>query len=344
MQQLDFVETRKLAWREIAPPRLGGDCEALVRPFIVATCDLDRSIVQGEAPVGGPFAFGHEGVAEVVDVGDAVRLVKPGDVVSVPFQISCGVCGPCLRGRTAHCTAIRRTSMYGLGPLSGSDWGGFLSDLVRVPFADHMLLPVPEGVDPMAIASLSDNIVDGWRLVAPPLEAEPGAAVLIVASGSVSLYATAIALALGASKVDFVGGGPLQREVAGRLGANVIEGAVPNRLGPYPITVNASSDRTCLHCALRSTAPDGVCTSAGMFLHEDPPMPMAEMYIKGISFRTGRVHARAVMPRALQLVVENRIRPELVTAQVAEWATAPEALAEHQAKLVITRPRMGAAA
>jgi alcohol dehydrogenase len=181
VQQLDFFGRRKLEWKDVSPPRLAGDREALVRPFAVATCDLDRTIINGAAPVAGPFPFGHEGVAEVVEAGDGVRNFKPGDIVSIPFQISCGECAQCRRGRTAHCVAVERMSMYGLGPLGGGSWGGFLSDLVRVPFADHMLVAVPPGVDPLAVASLSDNIVDGWRLVAPQLEADPGAAVLIVA-------------------------------------------------------------------------------------------------------------------------------------------------------------------
>ena len=342
MLQLNFVGAKKLEWHDVEEPKILNGGEALVRPFIVATCDLDQSIVRGSVPMKAPFAFGHEGIAEVLEVGDDVAGFRPGDVVSVPFQISCGDCGPCRKGRTAHCTAVALTSMYGLGSLSGSDWGGFLSDVVRVPFADHMLLRVPGDIDPSAVASLSDNIADGWRLVAPQLEAEPGAVVLVLAGSSVALYATAIALALGASRVDFVGGGDHEREVAARLGAKVIEGPIPARLGPYRITVNASSDRACLRCAVRSTGPDGVCTSAGMYFDGEPSLPLLEMYTKGIHFHTGRVHARTVMPHALQLVVEKRIRPELVTGKIADWDQAPDALADHETKLVITRPRRAA--
>jgi len=102
--------------------------------------------------------------------------------------------------------------MYGLGTLSGGEFGGFISDLVRVPFAGHMLLKIPPVVPAESVASLSDNIADAWRTVGPQLEAEPGANVLIVsADGSVPLYAAAIAAALGAGRVDFVGGGRRQR-------------------------------------------------------------------------------------------------------------------------------------
>ncbi len=339
MRCVEFVGPGRLEWRNAPEPKLEASTDALVRPFVVATCDLDHAIISGAVNVPGPFAFGHEGIAEVVAVGAAVSKFRVGDVVSVPFQVSCGSCASCRAGRTAHCIGVERLSMYGLGPLSGRDWGGFLSDLVRVPFADHMLIAVPEDVDPRAVASLSDNIVDGWRLVAPQLAADPGAKVLIVGGDSVSLYATAVALALGAASVDYVGGGTHQQEVARRLGAAVIEGPVPERLGPYPITVNATSERKCLHCAIRSTGPDGACTSAGIFFGDDPTMPLMEMYTKGIRFQTGRVHARDVMPAALKLVEERKILPELITAETADWNDSVEALVSHKAKLVITRPR-----
>ena len=58
--------------------------EAIVRPVALATCDIDAAFVQGRFPVGNPFSFGHECVGEVTDVGDSVKSVKPGDLVSVP--------------------------------------------------------------------------------------------------------------------------------------------------------------------------------------------------------------------------------------------------------------------
>ena len=47
----------------------------------------------------------------------------------------------------------------------GGDWGGRCRDVVRVPFADAMLVAAPQGVAPATLASASDNIPDGWRTV-----------------------------------------------------------------------------------------------------------------------------------------------------------------------------------
>ena len=106
----------------------------------------------------------------------------------MPFQISCGTLRPLRKGQTGNCESVEFLSSYGL-PL-GPDNGGLLSDIVRVPFADAMLVALPEGVEPAAVASLSDNIPDAWRTVAPQLEEYPGARVLICAgAGSIALYA-----------------------------------------------------------------------------------------------------------------------------------------------------------
>ena len=336
MRALTFVETGKLEWRDAPEPKLEADREALVRPVAVATCDLDLGIVRGRVPYQEPFPFGHEGVAEVVEVGDAVTTAEPGDLVSVPFQISCGECTRCRRGQSGNCESVPRLSMYGL-PL-GPEYGGFLSDVVKVPYADAMLVPVPDDVTATAVASLSDNIPDGWRTVGPQLEAEPGAPVLICAgAGSIALYAVALAAALGSERVDFAGGRPEERELATRLGANLVDEEFPDRLGPYPITVDASFDHGGLACALRSVEPDGICTSIGIYFEPATPVPLLEMYTKGIRFQTGRPHARSAMPRILELVREGRFRPELVTTETASWDEAPEAVAGHRAKLVISR-------
>ena len=336
MRQLTFVEKGKLEWRDGPDPRLEGDGQALVRPLALATCDIDTAFVQGRAPVGGAFAFGHECVAEVTEVGDSVGSVKPGDLVSVPFQVSCGECEACRAGRTGNCDSVPRLSMYGL-PVGPQTYGGFASDAVNVPYADAMLVPIPDGVEPSAVASLSDNIPDAWRTVAPALEAAPGAPVLIaMGAGSIALYAISIALALGAERVDVVGGRPRDRELAAELGANVLDQEFPDRMGFYPITVDASADPAGIACALRSTDADGICTSIGIYF-EPTPLPLLDMFTQGITFVTGRPHVRGLMPEVLELVREGKFDPDPVTASKVDWDDAAEALSDLRAKTVLTR-------
>jgi threonine dehydrogenase-like Zn-dependent dehydrogenase len=334
MRQLQFIEKGKLEWREAADPKLEGDREALVRPVALATCDIDVAFVRGRFPAES-FPFGHECVGEVTEVGDGVEAVEPGDLVSVPFQISCGECDACRAGRTGNCESVPRLSTYGL-PI-GDDFGGFASDSVRVPYADAMLVPIPQGISPSAVASLSDNIPDAWRCVAPPLEERPGSPVLIaLGAGSIALYSVAIAVALGAERVDVVGGRDRDRELAAKLGANVLDEEFPDRAGFYPITVDASADPDGIACVLRSTDRDGYSTSIGIYL-EPTPLPLLDMFTQGVTFVTGRPHVRPIMPEVLELIRQGRFDPEPITAQKVAWNEAAEALSELRAKTVVER-------
>jgi threonine dehydrogenase-like Zn-dependent dehydrogenase len=226
--------------------------------------------------------------------------------------------------------------MYGL-PMGKASYGGFASDAVRVPYADPMLVPIPDGVEPAAIASLSDNIPDAWRTVAPPLAAAPGSPVLIaMGAGSIALYSVAIALALGAERVDVVGGRKRDRELAEKLGAKVLDEEFPDRAGFYPITVDASADPAGISCALRSTDADGICTSIGIYF-QPTPLPLLDMFTQGITFVTGRPHVRTLMPDVLELVREGKFDPDPMTVNKVAWDDAAEALSDLRAKTVVER-------
>ena len=343
MRQLAWVGAGKAAWREAPDPELDGGADALVRPLVVASCDLDVLTVRGYAPLPPPFAVGHECVAEVLEVGDEVQAVRPGDLVVVPFQISCGTCGACRRGRTDSCDSVPPVSMYGLGPLSGLDGGGFLADAVRVPYADAMLLPVPDGVDLMSVASCSDNVVDGWRCIAPyvsELEAESlsDRRALVLGGGAIGLYAAGVGSALGL-QVDYVDTAERRLEIAERLGARPMDArAQPAGAGSYPITVSARPSADGVRTAIGATWPGGVCTDAGIHFEDDVSLPMLQMYTRGLRLVTGRATARADLPSVLELVRQKLLRPELVTTQTVAWDDAADAWPQMAGKTVYVRP------
>jgi alcohol dehydrogenase len=326
-------------WEEAPEPDLtpGG---ALVRPVAVATCDIDVGVLRGAYPLEGPYPLGHEGVADVVAVADDVTSVAPGDRVVVPFQISCGTCAPCRRGRTGNCAAHPPLSTFGLGPMGGLGWGGFLADLALVPHADAMLVPLPAGVDPVVVASASDNIPDGFRGVGPQLAADPGAEVLVIGGPggppSIGLYAVGLAVALGSSRVVYVDDEPAHQAIAAALGAEVEGDPTRRKVGAFPITVNAGAAEAHLRCALNSTAFDGVCTNVAV-LFEDPALPLFQMYSRCCTLYTGRAHVRPVIPEILDLVAAGRFDPSIVTSQVVDWSDAAEALADPPMKLVVNR-------
>jgi threonine dehydrogenase-like Zn-dependent dehydrogenase len=341
MRQLTYEESGRYAWRDVPEPEITQAQQALVRPVQVACCDLDVAVARGAAPLPPGYAVGHEGLAEVVAVGDDVASVRVGDRVVVPFQINCGSCRECRRGVTSSCSSVPLMAMYGLGPLAGLDGGGFMSDLVLVPYADAMLIPLPATVDPIAVASLSDNIPDGWRAVGPFADELAGLdpaerRVLVIGRLSIGLYAAALAVALG-YRVDYVDTDPARLAAAEKTGAVVHDVAKPDKAWePFPVTVHTTGDPALLSAALRATWPDGVCTDTGIYFAPSVEMPMLQAYTRGVRFATGRVSARAVIPQILELLAAGCDLSPIVD-RVVPWEDAPTVWPTMSGKTVFTR-------
>jgi len=335
MQQLAFLGPGRVEWQEVREPTLEAPTDSLVRPVAVTLCDADLLMLRGELPASGPFAFGHEFAGEIVGLGERVTGFSVGQIVLLPVEISCGACERCRRGLTGFCRAVRNPAAWGLGPFGGN-WPGAFSDLLRIPFAQHMMVPLPHGIELRAAVSAGDNLSDAWRTVAPHLRENPGAKVLVVGRASIGLFAVAIARALGASVVDYLDTDPARLSLAGSLGANPIEGPPRDPVGSYPITVDASFDPAGLVCALRSIAAAGVCTSVPVYF-QDTPLPLFDMWRRGVRFQTGPANCRARMSDLLDLVQAGRIHPERVTTGVVAWKDLAEALADPPMKPLILR-------
>lgn len=340
MRQLTLDGPAECSWRAVPDPVLRSPAQALVRPLAVACCDLDVWVSQGALPMAPGHALGHEGVAEVVEVGADVTGVRVGDRVVVPFQLNCGTCPACVRGVTGSCGALPLMAMYGMAPIAGLDGGGFMADLVLVPYADAMLVPLPEGVDPVAVASMSDNIPDGWRTVGPyrnQLAALPcdERRVLVMGRLSIGLYAAAFASAMGA-RVDYVDIDAGRLAVAEQLGATVHDRPKPERSwDPYPVTVHTTADPELLVATLRATWPDGVCTDTGLY-PQPVELPLLAMYTRGVQFVTGRVNARKLIPEIIDsLKTTAELGP--VVERVVPWEDADTAWPMMTGKTVFTR-------
>jgi len=227
MRQLTYVGGNTIEWWDVPAPKLLDDRDALVRPLAVTRCDLDLTIVNGKSGLPGPFALGHETAGIITEVGDAVRAFAPGDLVIVPFQISCGRCERCQRGHTNACTTVPFRSSYGLKPVCGVEYGGALSDLIRVPFADHMLVRQPEGHALSQTAGLADGATDAYSAVAYWLRQWPGAEVLVIGGGgqSISMFAVQAGLSRGARRVVYLDDDAQRLAKAKWLGAEVSRSA-----------------------------------------------------------------------------------------------------------------------
>ncbi len=337
MRALTAAPGATLRWREVAAPPAPGPLGAVVHPIASSTCDMDCPVLLGATQIPLPLHPGHECVAEVLSVGSQVMTLRPGDLVIVPFQINCGACLPCHTGHTGSCTGVPPLSMYGFG-FAGGHWGGAFADELAVPYADAMLVALPERIDPAAAASVADNVCDAYRHIGPHLPAvlatDPDARVLVVGAGgkrslftpSCPLYTGLIAKAMGARSVYFADSRKGVRAHAERLGMQALHPRELRGMAPFPLVADVSVDG--LPMALKATAPDGICSSSGG-LHRHARIPFLQMYIRNATLHVGRTHVRALIPDVLDLMTAGGLRPETVTTNVAALDDAPRVLHEH---------------
>lgn len=339
MRQLTCTAPGVVEWCEVPEPRLVQATDALVRPFAVARCDIDPFLVAVGPTRADRFALGHEAVVEVVEVGRDVNAVEVGARALPSFEISCGSCARCRRGKSAICSEYPILSDYGMEPLSGIEYGGMLSDLVRVPHADTMLTLLPAGIEPVAVASVPDNVLDGYRSVAPHLARQPGADVLVAChgEGSIGLYAAQAAVALHAGTVTVASADEPVLELAEKVGARSLHVDFTERPpATWPLVVDCGQDQAGFQWSIRATEPEGVLQCVAS-IETAVPVSLLRLYTVGIEFHIGRAHSAALLPEVVALVAAGRLRPELVTTEVVDWEEAPERFLDRTVKLIIER-------
>ena len=148
---------------DVAPPRKG---EVLVRITHTGVCHTDAFTLSGDDPEGiFPAVLGHEGGGIVVEVGEGVSSVKPGDHVIPLYTAECRQCKFCLSGKTNLCQAIRATQ--GKGLMSGRsfdqrlDWyanATWLDATYRSGFAEHSVNHPDAGADGLIVVQRGDRI------------------------------------------------------------------------------------------------------------------------------------------------------------------------------------------
>jgi threonine dehydrogenase-like Zn-dependent dehydrogenase len=187
--------------------------DAIIRITSTAICGSDLHLYNGFIPtMQSGDILGHEFMGEVVEVGNGVSNLKPGDRVVVPFTISCGSCFFCQKQLWSLCdnsnpNAWMAEKIYGASPsglfgyshLMGGYAGG-QAEYARVPFADVGPIKVPDGMSDEQVLFLSDIFPTGY-MAAEQCGIEPGDTVAVWGLGPVGLFAIKSAYMLGADRV-----------------------------------------------------------------------------------------------------------------------------------------------
>ncbi len=127
--------------------------------------------------------------------------------------------------------------------------------------------------------------------------------------------------------------------MASDLGADATDlgGEFPRRLDRAPIVIAGSLQIEGLHCAIRSTEAFGRITPVTIHFGTGTPLPLLEMYTRGITFHTSRADSRRYLPEVLDLVSGGRIDPLAVPTTVVEWDDAGDRWMEPAGKMVLAR-------
>jgi threonine dehydrogenase-like Zn-dependent dehydrogenase len=239
----------------------------------------------------------------------------------------------CDDGLTNSCLSRKLLSNYGLGA-RGGDFGGGMSDLLNVPYADAMAVPIPEGLTATECASVGCNLVDLYGTLAPYIAAARGARVLIVGgqAHSMALYGIAIARALGAQSIDFLDDDATRLSDATAMGAR----AMSETSDLYPIVVDCGGEPERLALALSKTAADGVCAPVWPYVGSHP-LPIGGMFMRNVTLVTGQPHARAMMTPVLQLMQERAVNSTSIPVEVLAWDSATEHFGFRERKRIFVR-------
>lgn len=216
-----------------------------VRLRIRATglCHSDLSAMSGVLPQPVPFVPGHEGAGEVVEVGDGVTGLSPGDRVLVCWLPACGDCPSCKRGQSQLClsgfmnagTPNFKRAGDGADQVFGMAGTGTFAEEVVLPAS--CAVPIPDDVPYDIAALIGCGVTTGLGAALNTARVEAGSSVAVIGCGGVGISVVQGARAAGAAHIVAVDPVTSRREAALRFGAT--EAVAPEGLDDAKNSVTA---------------------------------------------------------------------------------------------------------
>ena len=87
MRAVVWQEPRKVILDEVEKPKIQEATDALLKLTTTAICGSDQHMYEGRAPLEPGTVFGHENLGVIEEAGSAVKSIKPGDRVVLPFNM-----------------------------------------------------------------------------------------------------------------------------------------------------------------------------------------------------------------------------------------------------------------
>lgn len=331
-----FEGEGKMSVREVPVPHIKNADDVLLEVEAAGVCGTDLHIV--EVPPGHPATpgaiLGHEYVGRVLETGDAVSTVQPGDRVVVAPNLYCGICEPCTSGRPNQCEHFTTLGIF----LDG----GFAKYNVapeRALFKVAPTLPPQEAV----YAELLSCIVGGTEKV----RLQPGETVAILGAGPVGLMFELVFKAAGAGKIIMTDIAPYRLDYARKLGADVVVNVKTEN--PVAITREATDGRgvdvvvdavgSLLPQAIEQAAVGGKIVLFGMNQQAYPQVHQFDITRKELTV-LGTYIGINTFPKAIRMLESGVVKPSALTTHTLPLPRILEGIAALRAgegiKVVVT--------
>ncbi|GII61871.1 alcohol dehydrogenase [Sphaerisporangium krabiense] len=210
-----------------------GPSDVRVKIKATGVCHSDLSVMSGVLPMPLPVIPGHEGAGEVLETGDQVTSVRPGDHVIVNWTPACETCASCVGGQPYLCTtylvqsfSLARFRFGGDTPAYGMTGCGTWAEEIVVPWQGA--IKVDPDVPYEVAALIGCGVTTGVGAVVNTAKVRPGTSVAVIGCGGVGLAVIQGARISGATRILAVDPLTSKHELAMKVGATDV--CTPDRL------------------------------------------------------------------------------------------------------------------
>jgi threonine dehydrogenase-like Zn-dependent dehydrogenase len=214
----------------VPDPTILEPTDAIIKITSTAICGSDLHLFDGFMPtMEAGDILGHEPMGIVVEVGKAVKKLKKGDRVVVPFVIACGSCFFCSKTLYACCETTNPkpelaeksmghapAGLFGYSHMTGGYAGG-QAEYLRVPHADVGPIKIESGLPDEQVLFLSDIFPTGY-MAAENADIEPGDTVAVWGCGPVAQMCIQSCWMFGAGRVIAIDRVPERLAMARSMG------------------------------------------------------------------------------------------------------------------------------
>ena len=344
MKALVYHRPGQRAWEEVPDPKIEEPTDAIVRIDTSTICGTDLHIMKGDVPEVTPGTIlGHEAVGTVIETGDAVTTLVPGDRVLVSCITSCGRCRFCREGRYGLCTG-------GGGWIFGHLIDGLQAELARVPFADTSVYKVPDELTDEDVLFLADILPTSFEVGVLNGGVQPGDTVAIVGAGPIGLAAILTAKLFTPGRIVAIDPAAPRLEKALELGADVaIDNSTEDAVERvFELTEGLGADVAIEAVGIPETfelcadlvRPGGRVANVGVHGHP-ATLHLERLWIRDVTITTGLVDTNTT-PQLLKLIADGRLDATVFATHhfpldetMAAYDTFADAAQSHALKVVL---------